>query len=109
VSRDDYAPLLLTCDPDCDCECHTSFLGVPAAQRDAHAGRTCAGYAAWLDEDVYVRLSSLQNVSYYYDVSTRITRREWLDMHDDDVGEALIDAVTNHVEVTVLDDPRGDR
>jgi hypothetical protein len=91
-----------TCDQRlCPCECHDGVGG-------AHHGVSCAAHQEWLDADVLVQLSSLQNVTYRHVVSSGLTRREWLDMDRDDIGEALIDAVVNHVEVIVLDDPRGD-
>lgn len=95
-------------DAPCDCECHDDYEGVTATQAEVHAGRTCAAYQAWLDEDVLLRLSSLQNVTYRHDVSSGFNRREWLDADDDPeiIQEAITDAVLRYVEVTVLDDPR---
>jgi hypothetical protein len=93
---------------DCDCACHDDFHGEPETIVRAHDGRTCADYQLWLDGEVYVRLSSLQNVTYRHDVSTGLTRREWLDAVESDRGEAVADAVLNNVEATVFDDPLDD-
>lgn len=91
-----------TCERDCDCECH--------ADADwEHPGYACAEQRAWLDEDVQVVLTSLQNVTYRHVVTTGLTRRDWLDTTDDELDRALSEVVAQHVEVTVLDDPRDER
>lgn len=91
-------------DPDCDCECHD----VTDGSWD-HPGYDCAEQRAWLDDVVQVRLTSLLNVSFRHVVPTLLTNREWLDMDDDAVAEELARLVADHVEVTVLDDPRDGR
>lgn len=90
----------------CDCSCHDDFYGEERAVVDAHAERSCADLQRWLDGDVVVRLQSLRNVTYRHDVSTGLTRREWLELDDAACDETVTEAVLGHVEATVLDDPR---
>jgi hypothetical protein len=94
-----------TCERDCDCECHDAGYG----DEWEHPGYTCVEQRAWLDEDVQVVLTSLQNVTYRHVVTTGLTRRDWLDTADDELDRALSEVVAQHVEVTVLDDPRDER
>lgn len=95
-------PTTGACGRDCDCECH--------ADADwEHPGYTCAEQEAWLNEDVQVVLTSLQNVTYRHVVTTGFSRRDWLDTADDELDQVLNEVVAEHVEVTVLDDPRDER
>lgn len=93
--------------PDCDCPCHAEdepnerVLGANAI----HPGRDCTQHLSWLGEEVYCRISSWQNVTYRHDVSTGITRADWLDMSPSDRDEVLLDTLAQHVQIEVLDDP----
>ena len=91
----------------CDCACHEDFEyeSHPGLLQDAHADRSCAELHSWLAGDVTVRLTSWQNVTYRHDVSTGLTRAEWLELDDRERDEHVEATALNHVEVTVLDDP----
>lgn len=56
-------------------------------------------------DDVYVRLQSLQNVTYRHDVSTRLSRADWLELDETERNDVINEVVLGHVEATVLDEP----
>jgi hypothetical protein len=57
------------------------------------------------EAEVYLQLSSLQNVMYRHTVSTGMTRSEWLDMTDEERADVVTETVMRHVEVGLPDEP----
>ena len=60
------------------------------------------------DADVLVELTSYHDVTYRHVVSTRVTRAEWRDLDESERADAVNEAVSQHVEATVLDEPSDD-
>jgi hypothetical protein len=91
----------------CDCACHEDYEyeSHPSLLQTAHVGRSCTELHGWLYTDVTVRLQSWQNVTYRHDVSTGLSRAEWLELDDRERDQSVTEAVLRHVEATVLDDP----